>query len=207
LGYGANPNECVELVIGSGAEVLVGNHDHAATAQLDVQYFNDYARVAILWTREALTARSLEYLKGLPFVITHPGIRLVHSSPSNPADWEYVLSLSDAARQFAAFDEPICFIGHSHYPGLFRLLGSRTAEIDFPDNEAVILTVEARHLVNVGSVGQPRDNDPRGAWVLYDNERRELTLKRVDYAVKDAQAKILGAGMPAFLAARLEVGI
>jgi diadenosine tetraphosphatase ApaH/serine/threonine PP2A family protein phosphatase len=207
VGYGANPNECVESVQGTGAEVIVGNHDHAATGQLDVTYFNDYAKAAIGWTHNALRPENVAFLKSLPYVIVHPGMRCVHASPMEPEEWDYVLSVAEATKQLQAFEEPICFIGHSHYPGLYSLENSRVTEWDLPDNRAVNLKRSARYLVNVGSVGQPRDNDPRAAWVLYDQDAQEMTLRRVTYDIDGAQAKILAANLPPFLAARLEMGI
>lgn len=207
VGYGASPNECVELVRGSGATVIAGNHDHAATGQLDIGYFNDYATEAILWTRRALSPGSLKYLEDLPLEITLPGVRVAHSSPCRPGEWEYVLSAREAARQFDCFPEPICFIGHSHYPSLYRLANGRVHEMDLPDNERLFLPDGSRHLVNVGSVGQPRDNNPRAAWVLFEPDDRHLTLRRIDYPVETAQARILDASLPTFLAGRLARGI
>jgi diadenosine tetraphosphatase ApaH/serine/threonine PP2A family protein phosphatase len=206
VGYGASPNECVARVIGSGATVVLGNHDHAAIGVLDITYFNDYARAAILWTRAELTPASFEFLGGLPYVLTEPGVRFVHASPRVPEDWDYVLSIQQAVEQLESFEEPICFIGHSHYPGLYRQDGNRVMELEFPANTPVSLGA-GRHLVNVGSVGQPRDNDSRAAWALYDDETRTLTLRRVEYPVSTAQERILEAHLPTFLAHRLGAGI
>jgi diadenosine tetraphosphatase ApaH/serine/threonine PP2A family protein phosphatase len=207
VGYGASPNECVRKVRESGAEVVQGNHDQAAITLKDIQYFNDYARAAILWTHAALTEESTDYLSALPFVITVPGIRFVHASPLEPEQWEYVLSINQAAEQLEAFTEAICFIGHSHYPGLFRKDGARILQIDFPANETVQLAPEGRYLVNVGSVGQPRDNDWRAAWTEYDDTTRSIRLHRLEYPVDVAQARILEAGLPAFLAQRIGSGV
>jgi diadenosine tetraphosphatase ApaH/serine/threonine PP2A family protein phosphatase len=206
VGYGASPNECVFKVQESGARVIQGNHDQAAVGLKDIQYFNDYARAAILWTHEALSDENRKWLSVLPFVVTSPGVRFVHASPQDPEAWDYVLSLENAAEQLQSFDEPICFIGHSHYPGLFRKDGNRYMEMDFPPNETVKLP-EGKYLVNVGSVGQPRDNDWRAAWAEYDDTSRELTLHRLEYPVEVAQARILEAKLPSFLAHRLGSGV
>jgi diadenosine tetraphosphatase ApaH/serine/threonine PP2A family protein phosphatase len=206
VGYGASPNECVATVRDSGAEAIAGNHDHAATGQLDIEYFNDYATSAILWTRQALSAEARQYLERLPLEIVHPGIRIAHASPHRPGEWEYVLSTQEAARQFELFTEPICFVGHSHYPCLYRLDNGRVREMEFPDNEPLVLPDGCRHLVNVGSVGQPRDNNPQAAWALYEPDDRRLTLRRIDYPVEKAQARILETTLPPFLADRLAQG-
>ncbi len=207
VGYGASPNECIDEARASGAEILAGNHDHAATGQLDIQYFNDFARAAILWTRATLSDERLDFLAALPYVVRHPGVLAVHASPLDPEAWEYVLSLSEAARQIRAYEESICFIGHSHYPGLYCVKGGHVDELDLPDNEVVTLSRDCRYLVNVGSVGQPRDNDPRAAWALYDQVKGEVTLNRLDYDIDAAQSLILDAELPPFLASRLQVGI
>jgi diadenosine tetraphosphatase ApaH/serine/threonine PP2A family protein phosphatase len=206
VGYGASPNECVQRVRESGAVVVQGNHDQAAVTLKDVQYFNEFARAAILWTHESLTDDAKDYLADLPYVLTAPGIRFVHSAPLEPEQWTYVLSLENAVDQLEAFSEPICFIGHSHYPGLFRKDEGRFTEIEFPANTPLVLP-KGRYLVNVGSVGQPRDNDWRAAWVEYDDVARELTIHRLEYPVEEAQTRILEARLPAFLAHRLASGV
>lgn len=207
VGYGASPNECVATVRGSGAEVIAGNHDQAATGQFDLGYFNENATSAILWTRQALSPEAREYLEALPLVITHPGMRVVHASPQNPGEWEYILSAHEAARQFRAFPELICFIGHSHFPRLYRLHNGRVRELNLPDDQPVELPADCRHLVNVGSVGQPRDSNPLAGWTLYESDEQRLTLRRVAYPVAEAQARILGTTLPSFLAGRLARGI
>ena len=210
VGYGATPNECVDRVRATGAEVLCGNHDHAATGQLVIDYFNDNARAAIEWTRQALTPESLAWLKERPYEVRHPGFLAVHASPTQPQAWDYILSAHAAAGEFDGFKEPLCFIGHSHFPVIYRQTGGaggRVSELEFPPNQPMALPMGARQIVNVGSVGQPRDNDPRAAWTLFDARAGTLELRRVEYPVQKAAERILAAGLPAFLAARLEVGM
>lgn len=210
VGYGANPNECVARVRASGAEVLCGNHDHAATGQLVIDYFNDNARAAIEWTRNELTPESVAWLKERPYEVRHPGFLAVHASPAQPQAWDYVLSAHAAQAEFDGFKEPLCFIGHSHFPVIYRLTGGaggRVSEHEFPANQPVPLPMGARQIVNVGSVGQPRDNDPRSAWTLFDSRAGFIELCRVEYPVQEAARRILAAGLPPFLAARLEVGM
>lgn len=207
VGYGASPNECVERVRGLGIEVLCGNHDHAALGRLDIEFFNENARVAMEWTRGVLTPENLAWLESRPYVSRHAGFLAVHASPGEPAAWDYVLSVKDAAEQFLAFTEPLAFIGHSHFPTIFREAGGLISELDFPPNRPFVLESGVRCIVNVGSVGQPRDSDPRASWALYDSESGVLELRRLDYPVARSAEKIVAAGLPAFLAARLEVGM
>jgi len=213
VGYGASPNECVDLVRASGAATIAGNHDHAALGLLDISEFNDHARAAILWTQEAITPSTAEWLREREMVVVEPGLRIAHASPGNPDHWNYILTPIDADCEFPKFDEPVCFVGHSHVPGLF-VLGPAPDGTNFtfsresmlPANEPVTLPVGQRAIVNVGSVGQPRDRDPRAAWVLYDDATGTVILNRLSYDIEAAQARILDAGLPPFLAYRLGMG-
>lgn len=207
VGYGASPNECVERVRGLGIEVLCGNHDHAALGRLDIEFFNENARTAMEWTRRVLTPENLTWLESRPYQSRQDGFLVVHASPGSPEAWDYVLNSADAAEEFRAFAEPLAFIGHSHFPIIYRCAGEIVTELEFPANVSFRLESGVRYIVNVGSVGQPRDSDPRAAWVLYDSERGSLELRRLVYPVARAAEKIVAAGLPAFLSARLEVGM
>ncbi|HEX7879652.1 MAG TPA: metallophosphoesterase family protein [Candidatus Eisenbacteria bacterium] len=212
VGYGASPNECVGLVKGSGATTIAGNHDHAALGLLDIGEFNDHARAAILWTQEAITPETAAWLREREMVVAEEGIRIVHASPGHPAEWNYILTPMDAAAEFRTFEEPVCFVGHSHVPGLFLGPSAEDAifayvqESMFPANEPITLPVGRRAILNVGSVGQPRDRDPRAAWLLYDDETGTVILNRLMYDLEAAQHRILEAGLPPFLAYRLGMG-
>jgi diadenosine tetraphosphatase ApaH/serine/threonine PP2A family protein phosphatase len=212
VGYGASPNECVGHVKASGAFTIAGNHDHAALGLIDIGEFNDHARAAILWTQEALSRETAEWLGERPMDLAEPGLRVVHASPGHPSEWNYILTPMDAAAEFRTFEESICFVGHSHVPGLF--LGPAPGDGAFgfiqesmlPANEPVTLPVGRRAIVNVGSVGQPRDRDARAAWLLYDDQTGTVVLNRLPYAIEAAQERILDAGLPPFLAYRLGMG-
>jgi diadenosine tetraphosphatase ApaH/serine/threonine PP2A family protein phosphatase len=203
VGYGASPNECIDRLRPRLEVAVAGNHDLAACGRLKLHYFNSDAAVAATWTDVRLTEQNREYLKTLPFTVPWRGMLLVHASPSTPNEWHYVLTPADAAMELSAFEEGICLIGHSHVPGAFVWDERRvryTRDADVP------VAAGHRYLVNVGSVGQPRDGDPRAAYLLVDEAKRTLTHVRIDYDIEGAMRRIRDAGLPAFLAERLQWG-
>ncbi|CUT05583.1 metallophosphoesterase family protein, partial [Candidatus Kryptobacter tengchongensis] len=152
VGYGANPNECVELIRKRVKYVVMGNHDYAvAVDPAELFYFSSYARESDLWTREVLTKENLDFLKSLPFTISLKNLLFVHSAPAQPREWEYIFTEAQAKVQFQYFKEKICFIGHSHFPGIFPENGFYNGKLDR----------NTRYIINVGSIGQPRDGDWR----------------------------------------------
>ena len=203
VGYGASPNECIETLRPKIELAVAGNHDLAACGRLRLNYFNPDAASAARWTDVQLTEENRAYLRALPFSVPWRGMLLVHSSPSSPTNWNYVLSSTDAEAEMDAFDENLCLIGHSHVPGAFDwnqrdMRYSREADIPIARNH--------RYLVNVGSVGQPRDGDPRAAYLLVDEERLALSHVRLEYDIEGAMKRIVDAGLPRFLAERLQWG-
>jgi len=210
VGYGADPVPCVELLGGRAARMVAGNHEHGALGRLDLGWFNPAARAAALWTRDQLGADHAAYLSGLGLQTTMGEATCVHASPRRPEEWDYLISEDDGFRAFSAFDTRLCFVGHSHRPAVWSLgsggpdhedLGGPAChdrQIPFGDGR--------RYIVNVGSVGQPRDRDPRAAYILWDEDERRVTLRRVAYDHKKAAAKILAAGLPRVLAERLALG-
>ncbi len=204
VGYGADPNRCVELVRESSAAVVLGNHDAAALDPAEADEFNPLARDAILWTRRTLSPANLEMLRSLPMAHVRDEIRYVHASPEAPETWPYVLNVADAQFAFSAFSEAVCFIGHTHVPTWMVLEDGMV--IDMIVAEQLEMRGEGRALINVGSVGQPRDGDWRASYVLFDREQRRVVARRVEYALEAATAKILAAGLPEELAHRLSFG-
>jgi diadenosine tetraphosphatase ApaH/serine/threonine PP2A family protein phosphatase len=203
VGYGADPNPvCDRLRVDCDAAVA-GNHDWAACGKMTLGYFNSAAAAAAEWTASQLSPSSREWLASLPLARLEDGVRLVHGSPSDPEAWQYVLSVSEAEGEMASFEETLCLIGHSHFPGAFESDGSR---VRYSRTDRVRLLPEHRYLVNVGSVGQPRDGDPRACYLLLDTEKSEIVHRRVPYDIAAAQRKILSAGLPPFLASRLAQG-
>ena len=208
VGYGADPGPCVEMVAERSVALVAGNHEHGAAGLLDVRWFNPVARDAILWTRGRLAGDATRYLGGLPLMTMIGDACLAHASPKNPEEWDYLMSPEDGFGVFDAFDTRLCFIGHSHRPGVWSL-GSGG-----PDHETafraypvrVPLEDGRRYVINVGSVGQPRDRDARAAYGLWDLDAREVVIRRVPYDHRAAAAKILAAGLPRPLADRLARG-
>jgi diadenosine tetraphosphatase ApaH/serine/threonine PP2A family protein phosphatase len=203
VGYGASPNECIETLRPRIELAVAGNHDLAACGRLRLNYFNPDAASAARWTDVQLTAQNRDYLRSLPFSVPWRGMLLVHSSPSSPTEWHYVLSPMDAEAEMDAFDESVCLIGHSHVAGAFEWNERR---MRYMRDEEISLAKGCRYLVNVGSVGQPRDGDPRAAYLIFDETRRSLLHVRREYDVAGAMRRIVDAGLPRFLAERLQWG-
>ncbi|MBI1798717.1 MAG: metallophosphoesterase family protein [Candidatus Eisenbacteria bacterium] len=203
VGYGASPNECIERLRPRLEAAVVGNHDLAACGKLRLGGFNHEAAMAARWTDTSLTAENREWLERLPFSAPWRGALLVHSSPLHPEEWNYVLSPADAEAEMASCEESLVLVGHSHYPGTFELDGGRARYSRTPD---VRMAPGRRYLVNAGSVGQPRDGDPRAGYLLFDDRTRELRHLRVEYDVEGAMRRIREASLPAFLAERLRWG-
>lgn len=204
VGYGARPNECVGLLRERGIITLAGNHDHAAIDRTDITFFNDIAKQAVYWTREELTPENLEWLGKLPYVHEiAPKFYFVHASPRDPEAWNYVLTFGEARSCFEAFEHTVCFIGHSHQPAVVEKSGS---ELSCPEGHLVPLRDGCRYLVNVGSVGQPRDRNPAACFVHVNLDANEIHYVRVDYEIEAAQEAIAEAKLPPELAERLAYG-
>ncbi len=204
IGYGADPNACAEWVRENSDMVLAGNHDYAAVGKTDITYFNPYAMQACLWTRNQLTAANHEYFCSLPVEQEKYGIRWAHSSPFEPDRWHYVTSTQDAG-QFEHFSEPVCFLGHTHLPHILELAPEGTVK-EYSVSH-MTLKPGCRYIVNVGSLGQPRDRDPNPAFVVYDTSLGTVEYYRFSYNIPLAQEKIRQQGLPSFLADRLQSGI
>jgi diadenosine tetraphosphatase ApaH/serine/threonine PP2A family protein phosphatase len=204
VGYGADPLACVEVIAERAAAVVGGNHEHAVAGLIDLAWFNRYARAAAEWTRERLDDDHRAYLGGLPLTAEVGDATLVHASPRHPEEWEYLVTAEDGFHAFGAFATRYCFVGHSHVPGVWSL-GSSGPHHD-PTPVEVTAVPGRRYLVNVGSVGQPRDRDARAAYAVWDADAGRLTIRRVPYDVAAARGKIVAAGLPRFLADRLATG-
>lgn len=204
VGYGADPVLCVARLAGRGARFIAGNHDYGATGRLDLRWFNSDARAAVLWTASRLDDEHRAFLAGLPLSLAVEDATLVHASPDTPEEWKYLVTAEDGFQVFSAFSTRLCFVGHSHRPGVWAL-GSSAPEFE-PGPEEVRLLPGRRYLVNVGSVGQPRDRDPRACYVVWDDTVGRLTFHRVPYDVALAREKILKGGLPPFLGDRLAHG-
>jgi len=206
VGYGANPNECVERIRAiEGCVCLRGNHDAAVVDESERQFFHEVALEGIQYTETAINDSNREFLRNLPFVHEGASFIAVHASPYHPPDWDYVLDQDGARRAFGAMGERrLAFIGHSHYPAVFCDDGTATQLM--PHEKVVLEVAKERYIVNVGSVGQPRDGNPLACYALYDDEESTIMLFRVDYDKERAAEKILRAGLPPVLAERILSG-
>lgn len=208
VGYGADPVACVERV-GERASVMVaGNHEHGALGLLDLRWFNPWARAAAHWTGAQLGQGHRDYLTGLPLIRAVEDATLVHASPRNPEEWDYLVSAEDGLQVFGDFETRLCFVGHSHVPGVWSVGSGGPDHADRLATPAAQVRLDdgRRYLINVGSVGQPRDRDPRACYAIWDRETRAVTIRRVPYDHVAAARKILAAGLPRKLAERLAHG-
>ncbi len=227
VGYGPRPNECAQIVAEKAELCVMGNHDWAVLGRpgIDVNDFNPHARQAVLWTREQLSDKNRSYLDSLADEPLQPDIApdvlVTHASPREPV-WEYILTPGTALENFAVFDESICLVGHTHKPAIFRWrLHSEpdpgddelhsVATVDYLQplvDESIHLATsrQERLIINPGSVGQPRDNDARAAYAIFDLERHTWTYQRVAYPIELTQGQMRAAGLPKRLVDRLSFG-
>ncbi len=217
IGYGPRPNECIDLVRDRCEYVLSGNHDLACIGDgergVDLQDFNPDARVANEWNGAQLTEANLTWLKQLDALIVqlpnYPEYTMAHGSPRQPV-WEYLLTLRQAHANFehANFRTTICFVGHSHIPLLFRDDFMHEMEIISPDdNDVIRLDPGVRYIINPGSVGQPRNRDPRAAYAILDTDAQTVTFRRIEYDIRATQAQMREADLPGPLIRRLQFGL
>lgn len=210
VGYGPDPRACLDVVQELGCTVCLGNHDAAVVGLLDTDYFNTYARIAIEWTRAQLRPQDFEFLKRLPLVVEHRHYTLVHGSLDMPRLFGYVLTQVEAKASLRHQRTLMGFVGHSHVPAIYverKGMSDDEVEAHFDPEAAVDVGEAQRVLVNVGSVGQPRDEDPRAAYCIYDTASQRVEIRRVDYDIATTQAKIRAAGLPDMLAERLGLGV
>ncbi len=203
VGYGANPNECVEKIRSLGAVNILGNHDAAVIGKTDIDNFNTYAREAVFWTKEHLDQSGLDYLWGLPLIHEEPLFTVVHGTLHDPEEFNYMLSGPAAMHTFEILKKKICFVGHSHIPGIFIQRDGRPVQ---SYNTKIKIEEDAVYIINAGSVGQPRDDDNRACYCVYDADKGEVEFRRVEYDIKAAHDKIIEAGLPPILAERLWAG-
>jgi len=204
VGYGPRPNECVQAVRGRADVSLLGNHDLGVLGRLDLDEFSPDAAAAARWTRSILGDGERAFLERLAPEARRDGAELFHASPRDPV-WEYVLSETVARAAFAATTAPVVLVGHSHVPLALLEDGSEVQGGLAPADAGVALDA-GRWLLNPGSVGQPRDGDPRAAWLLLDRTAGEASFRRASYDVERTQAEIHAAGLPPALATRLASG-
>ncbi|MDA8169695.1 MAG: metallophosphoesterase family protein [Nitrospiraceae bacterium] len=203
VGYGPNPNECVAAIDRHAHVKIAGNHDWGVLGLTDISFFNANARAAIRWTGDVITPENRETLEGfrLAASIGKESIFLVHGSPKEPEEWHYILYMSDAEENFGCFSEKICIVGHSHLPFIMERLPSGDIVVE----KSCAKLSENRFIINAGSVGQPRDGDPRACYLWLTGGTAEFI--RVPYDMERTRRKIIAAGLPLPLADRLERGL
>ncbi len=206
VGYGPDPNECIERIAQlPNLQCIIGNHDAAAVGKIEVDAFNPEARKTVLWTRERLTPANQEYLNNLPERVNLELITLVHGSPYRPI-WEYLLDTRTATLNFEYFDTPYCFVGHTHLPVIYYLPDDRTAaQLLMPEHFSQ-MTMAPRAILNPGSVGQPRDRDPRAAYAILDLTDYTCEWRRVTYDIQSVQERMRIQDLPERHITRLTAG-
>jgi diadenosine tetraphosphatase ApaH/serine/threonine PP2A family protein phosphatase len=214
VGYGPQPNEVINRLRECNIFSIVGNHDLAVLGALELRDFNGDAIEANLWTRSQLSKDNWEWLETLePMARFDENVTLAHGSPNEPI-WEYLTTPHAASRSFPEFDTPLCFVGHTHLPRVFRMLdGKRVGtnlpkvEMRIPDPTETIIVGFGRLILNPGSVGQPRDGDPRAAYAVYDDTDQIISYRRVSYDIAKTQTIMRDYELPERLAMRLDFGL
>ncbi len=200
VGYGACPNECIDKIKEISATVVAGNHDWAAVGKKDTAYFNPAAKEAIEWTSKNINLENQEYLKSLNLIFENEDFTLVHGSLDIPEEFEYLTDLFKAKETFGLLKTNVCFVGHSHIPEVFEL---NSGEVDYIHSSYVELSSDKKYIINVGSVGQPRDGNPRACYSIFDSADNTVSIKRIPYFVEKTQQEIIRTGLPTILAERL----
>lgn len=205
VGYGPNPNECVRMIRERAGEVVLGNHDVAAIDNFGVEYFNEAARAAIAWTQGVIEQENVAWLNGLSYEIRQPEYLLVHGAPVSY--FEYILDKRGAAKAFERTDAPLVFVGHTHIAEYYALEPDGSiSHAHMQQGGELELEEGKRYIIDVGSVGQPRDLNPQASFVRYDSDTRRVQWVRYDYPIAQVQEKIHCAELPLALARRLEIG-
>lgn len=207
VGYGARPAECIERVRSIGAVVVKGNHDAACVGELDMRYFNEHARAALRWTRTVLDEEDMGWLSSLPFVADLVDCCVGHGTYHRPELFDYIQGPSDADPSLEVMTVPLCFVGHTHVPVALLRLEDDPGHTAYTLDPEIDLADVRRALINVGSVGQPRDEDPRAAYAVFDSDDRRVWIGRVPYDIEDEAKRIRSVGLPDVLAKRLFLGV
>ncbi len=204
VGYGPNPNECVKAMRERATASVLGNHDLAAIDNFGVEYFNDVAKAAMSWTQGVIDAENRTWLNNLAYELRFPDFLMVHGAPVNY--FEYILDKRSAARAFGMTDAPLIFVGHTHIAEYYALEGEEVTHKHMQHGGELLLEEGKRYIIDVGSVGQPRDLNPQASFAFYEPAKRRVEWVRYDYPISEVQHKIHEAHLPEYLSTRLEVG-
>lgn len=202
VGYNANPAECLEIIRGLNCPIVRGNHDHYCSFDDDLTGFHPLAADAVDWTRSQLSDAQQKFLADLKLIQRVESFTIVHSTLDMPEMWGYVFESLEAEASFNYQMTTVCFYGHTHIPMAFE----KTGNISGGTYSRLKVDIGRKYFINAGSIGQPRDGDPRAAYVIFDISKREIALRRIPYDFALCQDKIRNAGLPERLAARLAIG-
>lgn len=204
VGYGPDPNACMALVEKTCEIKLMGNHDFYALGTSSNEHFNPIAKESHDWTQKQLSDYEISQIENYKMDHVHNGIYLVHSSPFEPDQWNYILSPQDAQEGFEKLEYNLCFVGHTHLPTIFVARPNDLPRMKIGHNFTI--DSEEKYIVNIGSVGQPRDNDPLACYVTYDSELGDINYRRIEYDIAKAQKKMAAAKLPEMLIKRIAIG-
>jgi len=206
VGYGADPVFCIQalrdLIQQKKCIYVAGNHDYAVCGKTNDDRYTRFAREAVDWTKKQLGEDDLEFLTSMPLVDEQDGFKIVHANLEYPQEWLYVLDIDDAFPNFRLLDKQICFYGHSHKPVVF----TAAEHVDWSMEEKIPIKEGVKYLINIGSVGQPRDGNPKASFAIYDTEARLVEIRRMTYDIPSAQQSIVDSGLPPWLGERLALG-
>ncbi|MFT4647090.1 MAG: diadenosine tetraphosphatase ApaH/serine/threonine PP2A family protein phosphatase [Glaciecola sp.] len=207
VGYGAGPREVLDVLRDENIPAVMGNHDAAIAGLLDTTFFNPMAKEAVQWTQGQLTDGDLDWLHELPMLLHCEGCDVAHGSYAEPELYKYIQSTEDADPSLDLQPQKACFVGHTHVPVTILRMADNPERSFYTMDTQIDLTNADKALINVGSVGQPRDEDPRAALGIYDSQTNAYELLRVEYNIKLEAQRILSAGLPKMLADRISLGI
>ena len=202
VGYNANPKECLQIVRDMNLPCVKGNHDEYCSSEDHLEGFNPHAADAVHWTRNQLNAEDKQWLRDLKYSRMVDNFTIVHATLDAPQRWGYVFDKLAAAASFPYQNTQLCFFGHTHVPVAFM----RDTVVRGGTYSKLKIDAAKKYFINVGAVGQPRDNNPKCAYVIYDTTAQTIEIRRLDYDIAAAQAKIIAAGLPERLAERLAYG-
>ena len=203
VGYAANPKETISLLRAINPVCVAGNHDLAVIGELPVDSFNEYAEKSVVWTKNKISEEDNAYLRNFPIIYRDKNFFCTHGSLNNPRDFNYIRGVNEARENFELLTAQILFVGHSHRPQIYY---KNSKGVFFHPESSITLKAQEKYIINVGSIGQPRDKDSRLSLCVYDSEENIVTITRLVYNIPLAAEKIINAGLPQMLASRLFVG-
>ncbi len=204
VGYAANPKECIEKVKKLAIITVAGNHDWASVNLFSTDYFNPLAKEAVSWTEHNLDEQGRYFLEHLILVYKNEDLTMVHATLDEPGDFNYITDGYIASRTFELLETNICFVGHTHAPGVF--IKSKDGRIQYQEGINIYIKEDNKYIINVGSVGQPRDGNPKAAYCIYDTDMKNVQIKRISYDIQATGKKVIAEGLSRFLGERLLIG-